>query len=57
MTVNIRPDFQTGYVKGQDLEITLPYLYWDEKNVLVQVNSFDKIPSPQKENGEYTRAR
>ena len=53
MTVNIRPDFQTGYVKGQDLEITLPYLYWDEKNVLVQVNSFDKIPSPQKENGEY----
>ena len=29
LTVNIVPNFSTGYVCGQNLELTLPYLYWD----------------------------
>lgn len=53
LTVNIVPNFSTGYVCGQNLELTLPYLYWDDNGVLVQVNSFEEIPPAKQQTGEY----
>ena len=53
LTVNIVPNFSTGYVRGQNLELTLPYLYWNDNGVLVQVNSFEEIPSAKRQAGEY----
>ena len=53
LTVNIVPNFSTGYVCGQNLELTLPYLYWDDSGVLVQVNSLEEIPFAKQQAGEY----
>ena len=53
LTVNIVPNFSTGYVRGQNLELTLPYLYWNDNGVLVQVNSFEEIPFAKQQAGEY----
>ncbi len=53
LTVNIVPNFSTGFVRGQNLELTLPYLYWNDNGVLVQVNSFEEIPPAKQQAGEY----
>ena len=53
LTVNIVPNFSTGSVRGQNLELTLPYLYWNDNGVLVQVNSFEEIPPAKQQAGEY----
>ena len=54
LTVNLQPDFTTGYVRGQTLEMTLPYLYFnDESGLLVQVSSWEQIPQEKRIAGEY----
>lgn len=53
LTANLQPDFTTGYIKGQTLELNLPYLYLSESGILVQVNSVDEIPAEKRLTGEY----
>lgn len=53
LTANLVPNFSTGSVRGQNLEITLPYLYWDDSGVLAQVNQWEEIPTAKRDAGEY----
>ena len=53
LTANLQPDFTTGYIKGQTLELNLPYLYLSESGILVQVSSVDEIPAEKRLTGEY----
>ncbi len=58
LTAIIAADFSAGYVKGQELEISLPYLYLDDTTgVLVQVDSLEKIPESKRATGEYIGIR